>query len=363
MRPFGINPPGELLRAGELFAGSLIDYDEPVFLSIKGHIGIFASTQVGKSTLAKTMMVSALQRELPVIVLDPEGEYTRDVGGLLPPEDCHFVDDRSYLVNPFEPPPGVTPLNWVGIIGNIDREAWFFRRGSEEFSNRIKLDILGRGQELNLESFYRAVLDAKPSGRDFRENEWFQTVRSVTETIRKFLPALTIRKSAGLAKIFSKRLVIFDWSGLQNMELKRYLTLHAMNWLYAARPYERGGTERAVIFWDEIHQVASTDIQNQTDLAEPFIAGLMRTAMKRQLCFVIIDQSPARLLPVCRGAVRTKIVMELNEGRDMDVMASDMNLTQDQRAYLGALQPREAVVKTLFIPDPFMIRIPEVRFE
>jgi hypothetical protein len=364
LRPFGINPPGELLRAGELFAGHLMDYDERVLLSVKGHIGVFASTQVGKSTLAKLMMASALQRGLSVIVNDPEGEYARHIGGLLPPEDCYIVDDRSYLVNPFEPPPGVTALNWIGILGNIDREAWFYRRGSEDFSNRTKLEVLSRGQELNLESFYRAVLDAKPSGRDFRENEWFQSVRSVVETIRDFLPALRTRRSAGLDKIFSKRLVIFDWSGLQNMQLKRYLTLHAMNWLYAMRLYQRANAaRRTIIFWDEVSQVASKNIQNLMDLAEPFIVGLMRTAMKRGFCFVIIDQSPATLLPVCRGSVRTKIVMELDGGHDMDAMASDMNLTQDQRAYLGALQPREAVVKTLFIPDPFLIRIPEVQFE
>ena len=75
------------------------------------------------------------------------------MGGLIAQDDLCRVDHRSLFVNPFDGPKNIDPFDWIGIIGNIDREAWYFRRGSEDLSNWIKSDLLNRGHELNIESF------------------------------------------------------------------------------------------------------------------------------------------------------------------------------------------------------------------
>jgi hypothetical protein len=67
--------------------------------------------------------------------------------------------------------------------------------------------------------------------------------------------------------------------------------------------------------------------------------------------------------PVVRANSSTKIIMELTEGRDKGVLASDFDLSPDQRAHLSALAPREAIVKLPHYPAPFLIEVPEVTHE
>ena len=205
-----------------------------------------------------------------------------------------------------------------------------------------------------------AVNTYRPTSR-FREAEWLHSVKSVTRTIWDFLPSLRTRRSGGFEKIFSHRFVVCDWSGIHNITLRRYWTLLVLNWAMAARTDDPHREADTLLVWDEVHQYASTDIQNQIDIAEPFVAVVLRQSCKRGFCVLALDQHPAKTMLVVRGA-RTKIVMELSEGRDINTMVMDMNLSPEQRDYLAVLPPRQAIVKTLLIPEPFLVEIPEVTF-
>jgi hypothetical protein len=126
------------------------------------------------------------------VVFDPEGQFPVDIGAMFPRKDLYVVDADSYLVNPFQPPPSLTPRQWVGWTANLEREAWYFRRGAENFSNNVKLRLLDSGRELTLPAFLQAVKAAEPKKGGWREHQSFESVRTVAESLLMFLPSLGV---------------------------------------------------------------------------------------------------------------------------------------------------------------------------
>lgn len=354
-------PPQELPKAGTL-AGTIPHYPaESVFLPLhgskSGHIYTCGATSSGKTTLAKLIVVGSRAAGHRIVISDPEGQFATDILRAFPPHDVYVCDAESYQVNVMEHP-ALKPREWLGWMENIFAEIFYFRKNTENFTNNAAIRMLESGRPLNLRSLLDEVLRKEPQKYTVEYDAW-QRVKSTFESLLFYLPTLGVQASRGLAEIFSRPVVVFDWSRLRDTRHKRFLTLHTLSYFLAARTDDYGEPADALWVFDEVHEQASREIINTADMAEPAFEHALRTAAKRRVHILTIDQNPGLTHPVVRGNSAIKIVMRLEEGRDKRVIAEDLDLTPEQRAWLSRLE-RQAIVKLPTL-DPFLIDVPEIR--
>ncbi|ODS41768.1 MAG: hypothetical protein A7315_00195 [Candidatus Altiarchaeales archaeon WOR_SM1_79] len=67
-------------RAGNIYIGLLEGHDIPVFLdvnkTINKHLSVLAKTGAGKSYTVSVILEELLENDIPIVVIDPHGEYS-----------------------------------------------------------------------------------------------------------------------------------------------------------------------------------------------------------------------------------------------------------------------------------------------
>ena len=363
VHPFLPSPEREALaNGGGLIIGRIPNYKEVVRAPLNTHWYVAGTAGSGKTTAVEMATILAYRSGRSVVVVDPEGQFAQELAGMVRPHDLYIVDQNSYLVNIYQPPAGCTHEDWLGQFANLERECFFFRYGAENLAMKVRRAILASGQELTLPSFWQRLQEEGPKiARGSREWDSFDTVKTRTEALLNYFKALRVHRSRGLEEIMSRRFVIFDWHTLENAQSKKFLTLHLLAWLMASRAGEVDHPADTLLVFDEVSQLASTELKNQSDITEPYFDTAMRRARKKGFCIVTLDQNAAFTRPVVRGNSGVKIVLRQASGEDRRVVANDLSLTPEQAAYLNKLEPREAVVKIPDVPIPFLVELPEVQ--
>lgn len=359
VHPFLPSPLPDLLN-GDITMGTLPWYRERVCLPLFGHKYICGATGVGKSTLVKVLILAALERGLRVVVFDPEGQFGPELAAAVPRGDVYCVDPASYLVNPYDPPAPMPQREWLGWMANIDREVWWYRKNTQNFTNNSALEVLDSGRPLTLRSLHDHVLRRMPKHRFSPEYDSWERVKTTLEALMLYSPGLTVESSRGLEEMLSRALVIFDWHRLADAQHRKYLTLHVLSWILASRNDEFGSYQPMLLVLDEVSQLASTEVIHGTDILEPLFEQALRRSAKRNISITTIDQNPAFTHPVVRANSAVKVVMRLDEGRDKRLMADDLDLNPEQRAWFSRLGFRQALVKLPTL-DPFLADIPEIK--
>jgi hypothetical protein len=83
----------------------------------------------GKSFLNKFIIPQLAAKGVCVKVFDNENEY-KDLIKVVEPGKIYIIDPHFDRDNPFEPPPGVPPKEWLSKLINIFREVFYLRDGS-----------------------------------------------------------------------------------------------------------------------------------------------------------------------------------------------------------------------------------------
>ncbi|MEW5981724.1 MAG: DUF87 domain-containing protein [Acidobacteriota bacterium] len=360
LHPFLPSPAPETLQDSGLIVGRIPGYKEPVFIPLNRHVYVAGTTGAGKTTVVEWLVLQAIRKDMHVIIFDPQGHFSRDIVPRIGFHRCYIVTGDTFRVNPFDPPPTTNIRDWLGWLGNINRELFSFRRGSENFFSVVALAMVESGARLNMKSFLAAAIAAQPKQRYSREYDYFDSVKNTVEGLLASLPPIGVASSAGFSQIFSRPVTVFDFASLEHKQTKKYVTLLALSWLMASRSGQTDVQPDTLIVCDEIHELASVELKNQSDIGEPFFIEAMRRSRTKGFTFVTLDQNPAHTHPIVRANSGTKIVMMLDGGEDKFTMAADLDLNAEQRAYLSALESREALVKLPYLPTSFLVQVPEV---
>jgi hypothetical protein len=309
--PFLPSPPAEALRAlSGILIGRIPNYKEVVRAPVNTHWYVAGTAGSGKTTAVEIATIFAYRSGRNVVVFDSEGQFSADLAGMVRASDLYVFDHESYFVNMFQPPFGCSNEEWNGGLANLNRECWHYRRGAENAAQKVMQAVLSSGRELNMASFWEQLkIEEKKVARGSREWDYFDTVRRATEGLMNFLKGLRVRSSRGLEEVFSRRFVIFDWHRLENAQFRKFLTLHATAWLLASRSGETAHPADTMVVFDEVSQLASKDLSNQSDITEPFFETAMRRARRKGFCHVTLDQNAAFTHPVVRGNSGVKIIL------------------------------------------------------
>lgn len=416
---FGVNPrplsSQTGIPLGKVVSGG-VPLDIPIGLETQDltrHTFVTGITGGGKTNTCFALLKAVTRRQVPFLVIEPaKGEYRSLLG------DPDFPDLRIYTlgdetvspfrINPFQFVPGMnlithldnlkaifnaafpmyasmpymleeaivrcyedcgwdlvhstnTNVDMADVVANWERGEPDYRYARylptlSALMEKIDVVVTSKGYAQEATSNYAAALKARISslilgskgrmlntqrGVPFEELFGSPTVlelRSVGDDDEKcFLMALL------LVQLYEYRELQYHWGG-QPAGLRHLTVLEESHRLLG-----RGGTG------------GSLEVANPRGKAVESFANLLAEIREYGEGFLVVDQTPVKLIPDVIKNTSTKILHRITARDDRDVMGDAMSMTEEQKKMVPRLRVGDAIFHTQDQDKPIWIKIPALK--
>jgi len=326
----GVGPvPGRrVVRLGHRIDSPL---DEEVYLydiDVEGHVGVYGSTGMGKSTTLRL-----LARELAgswgrVIVVDWTGEH------------AVALASRARVYRPFAGEAAANPLALEDPV--LVAEILSSALGLTEPQAFMLSSVISSARPTRVRELYSAIAEWA------EESKWD---REVKRALMRKLATMTVDETAfedfNLEAVFDGDLVVLDLSGFRSVRGKRAYALTLAAWVYESLRKSRG--HRVALVFDEAHNVFESESQIVEEIASE--------ARKYGLSLIYATQSPSLIPNKIILNTNTKIVHALKSLQDKEYVARTMSLSQKLHSILDKLARGEAVLQAPSQPQPILVKV------
>lgn len=369
---FSLNFP-ENSPDGGIFLGDVIfryDREKCLYLwadSFSGHCLVCGMTGVGKSTLLKSMIPQFVERGIYPWVFDHENEY-RILLRILPPEELLILDPATDRDNFLEPPPGVSPGEWIERLCNLSREVFYLRDGSINLLRKLLHNLYENNGVLAGSRNYPTIFDLTNmlESIEFKPGTRFSGYHETL--INRFGGLKTgLGRMLGCVRGYEipdllEKCVVYVMTGLSD-DLRNFFVYEKMMKVFAYREKFPASDLSTIFVVDEAHKLYNKEIARRHDLGEPMIFGNARTFAKRGISCFYSDQVPSELPPQVKANVRICIIMRMVNGKCVFSISQARNLNPEQRDYIPVMGERECILQSDEYPDAVLFKIPEITFE
>lgn len=401
----GANESKEMLPMGKIIdSGVVQDNDYSIDInSLVKHSLIVGSTGCGKTTTCKTIINEVLNRNIPVLIIEPaKDEYVRwalswnkehsdkSINIYMPGVknlEIFGVKEgpralRPLKINPFQPAAiDNAPIDMLtrceqlialvnaslptsDILPVIIDEA-FFTFLSDIYKNEFTNGEMPQKEDYpkldNVLPIARKVLD----GRGYSQ-EVSNGLAAALDTRFKYLvrgkrgDILNVLRSTSYSKLFNEPTVI-NLSKIANQKDKALIMSLLMLSLYeyriSAYNYDEEYRNKAqhndllhLTVVEEAHNVLARPKSDISGVGNPqqVVADLFGNMLSEIRSFgeglMLVDQVPTRLIDDAIRNTNYKIAHRLSAKEDVDVMASALGLRLDQQSLIPLLQQGQAVI-------------------
>ncbi len=352
-------PPSPDILKGEYQMGSVLYPDseyaefglrESEFIK---HTLIVGITGAGKTNLTFHLLQELAKKGKPFLVFDWKRNY-RALKQLPEFQNLRIIrlggKECEFRFNPLIPPPLVDPKNWMAMLVDVIKHAFFVAHGVE-YLFRKGIDYLyeqfgiyqGRQE-------YPTFIDLeKILQKEFvrgREMLWMSSAkRSLASLTFSGLlgEVLNCRQHHDFENLL-KHQVIIEMDNLATIE-KIFLIESLLLWIYHFRKNQaiRETFKHAIVI-EEAHHVLS----GKKELAlgeETIMETIIRIIREFGEAVIAIDQEPSKISNSILANTNCKISFNLGNGKDISVMAKCMNLDNEEQRYIDKLKIGHAIVK------------------
>ena len=353
-------PPAKDDSTGDINIGNVIyPNTEPYPYSAKlseltRHVGIFASTGWGKTTIARNLVRDLVKKNIPVLIFDWEKSYrhlAKEVKGLKVFTIARDV--APFRFNFFKLPPGLAYQDYVKEIVTVFSAAYLGGAGADNILRKI-FDKAYQFQKMPTLSDVEKILvtETAPSKMRGREMNWKQSVRRMIEFLcyGKTGDTFNTHSPEGIEHLF-KGPVVLELGGLSNEYDKQFTVMVIMLWYW--RYLEHQGIEdeklKHIIVLEEFHKIAGVEL----------IIEAFRMLRKYGTGIIALDQMPSSIPKEAFENMGTKIVFSLDLNDNVRAVANAMYMTKEEADYIGLLRKGEAIVRSKErCAHPFLVSIP-----
>jgi len=405
---FASNPPPLAAGADRITLGRILDtgisleqtYDLDINTLVR-HALVTGVTGSGKSTSCRRLIAEVLDRNLPVLVVEPAKEeymtwaLARNAlidEGKLPeqqritvyvagPREGDGSDVEPLRLNPFEPAQ-IGPhrdlasryerfcailtasLPMADVLPLILQEA-VYRHLAEEVSPRfLDADVPPRTRYPGLEGIKeqaKKIMEARGYEERVRANLTAAVATRVDALSRgRRGSVLNVARSTAFKDLFSRPAVVNlsrigddrDKALIMALLLVALFEYRISSFQVDAEVRQRAKANRLchLTVVEEAHRLLANPQLDYAGIGNPqaVVSGMFSEALSEIRAYgegmLIIDQVPARLIPDAVKNTNLKIVHRLIARDDRDAMASSTALREDQKDMIAALQRGEAIV-------------------
>jgi hypothetical protein len=354
---------GKILSGDGCYAGELMI----PLASLVLHALVCGIIGAGKSYLIKLIAAQLVEHGKTVIIFDSEHEY-QDLLHVVGPEKTLIFDATTLRDNFLEPPPGVSPREWLALIINLSREAFYFRDGTVNLLRVLLFELYesrnvfsGSEDYPNLRDLVGLLRNTEFKSKQ-RLSGYLESLQNRFNGLLDALGgALCCKQGYDLTKERGK-LIIISTAGLSD-DIRNFLVNLTMLRESAVASGVHPQGLRTVVVIEEAHRMCSKKMEDRTDLGEPMIFSSARTFRKLGIGLIFSDQVPSVLPAVLLANTSNKFVLRTVHGLCIRKIAQAINLTQEQAACLPVLPMRQLIFQSGDYPEPVLVEIPELCFK
>jgi len=366
-------PPIASKLSGEYSAGTVIYPDkkysefglrEDEFIK---HLLITGMTGTGKTNLAFQILAELNKHNKPFLVFDWKTNYRalRQLPGF---EDLKVVrlgsQDCKFKFNPLIPPPGINPRNWMAMLIDVCKHAFFFAHGVEYLFRR-GIDYLYEQYDIyNGKTEYPTFIDLeKTLQKEYvrgREMLWMSSAKRTLASLTfsgLLGETLNVSSHEGIEELLTQNVVI-EMDNLATIE-KVFFIESLLLWIYHYKKTQssREKFNHAIII-EEAHHVLSSFKEYKSG-EENIIETIIRMIREFGESIIVVDQEPSKISNSILANTNCKICFNLGNGNDIKTTARCMNLTTEQERFIDKLKVGHAIVKMKErFSEPIHIRFP-----
>ncbi|MBS1263400.1 MAG: DNA double-strand break repair helicase HerA [Methanonatronarchaeales archaeon] len=348
------------LGEGSLYLGLLENTDIPVRLEaaslVKKHCSILARTGSGKSYAAGVLMEELMESGVPILVIDPHGEY----GSLRSPNsrkgerdlmERYGVEPRGY--------PGVHVFSPTGLEGETFRMNGL-NLGPRELKELVptsltntQVGVLYKAiKELREEGLEYDVEDVIERAEDNRSKSKWNLINSL-EYLRD-LDVLSASPTPVEELVREGRCSVLDMRGVEP-EMQPIIVARTARNVFEAR--KRGEVPPVMMFLEEAHnfvpergfgKVASSDV----------LRTVASEGRKFGMGLCVVSQRPAKVDKNVLSQCNTQIILKVTNPNDLKALASGVEgLTADMEDEVSRLPSGSALMVSTNVERPVLVDV------
>jgi hypothetical protein len=366
-------PPSPEMLQGEYKLGKVL-YPELEFAEFAlkeeefaKHILIAGMTGTGKTNLSFIILRELAKHNKPFLVFDWKQNYSplkklpefKNIKIIRPGDE-----NTDFFFNPLIPPPGISHRNWMTILIDCVKHAFFVAYGPEYFF-RKGLNILygqygnykGNKEHPTFNDLEKLLRKEYVRGRELL---WMNSVKRVLACLTSpgvLGKILNVRTHENISSLLNEN-VIFELDNLANLE-RIFLIEALLLWIYHYRKSEeKHSAFKHAIILEEAHHILSG--KKEAALGEEtIIETMIRMIREYGESIIVIDQEPSKLSKSILANTNCKISFNLGHGLDIKSISQSMNLEKEQEGYIDLLPVGHAILKIKYrFSEPIHIKFP-----
>ncbi|OGJ17863.1 hypothetical protein A3K73_02135 [Candidatus Pacearchaeota archaeon RBG_13_36_9] len=336
------------------------------------HVCISGMSGSGKTTLAFHIANNFIQKKKPFLIFDWKKSFRPLL--LADPEILLFTVGNENISNYFkininEPPPGISPKEWINVLCDLITESFFASYGV----HKILLETLDEAYRdfgvYNGSKNYptwneiKWRLDDKLEKKKGREASWLMSAMRIAHimTFGNFGKCLNYKgKDIMNVDDLLKKKVIFELNTLGTVE-KKFFCEFVLTYIYKFKKARQTGIndnfDHAIIV-DEAHNIF---LKEKTHFTNESVTDMIYREMREYgTSLICLDQHISKISDTVSGNSACLIAFQQQLPQDIDAVSGLMQL-RENRNYFSMLPVGSAIVKlSERYAMPFLVEVENV---
>ena len=358
------------LTRGGAYLGVLDGTDLPVMVDrnklVQKHISILAMTGSGKSYTAAVIMEEMMEKDVPLLIIDPHGEYStfrypNDDGDIAALSDRFDVDPRGYDNVTIYTPTNLKVCEYADKVLRLN--------GRNLKPGEIIQYVPGELNNSEIGLVYEAVNQLMEDRRNFSIKEY--TIREVLQEItssrsnmkwavvNKLEPLATAEfladKPTPITDLFARgRANVVDMKGV-NPDVQQIIIARLLSQLFEAR--KAGTVPPGLVVVEEAHLFCPERGFMRTTSGD-VLRTIASEGRKFGLGLMIVSQRPAKVDKNVLSQCSTQIIMRVTNPNDLKAITKSLEgISSELEEEIKRLPSGVALLVSPDIPRPVMVQI------
>lgn len=322
------------------------------------HAGVWGLTGTGKSWFLADLALQLARQDIPTWIFDRSRDFRR-ITTKPGSGSIRYLRPEWLEWNVLQAPQD--PASWkhrlVGLLSSS-----FYGRGGGEMVLAASLDALyqergcyqGSQNWPTLEEWWTRLSTTQPSFRT-REAGYHESALRVLHAVRDGLPGTFQARRSIPFDVLAKTSFVLDVSDL-NVPSYLFLMMVLLEQTTAGQYAQQ--LQRCVII-DEASECFNANQVRRQEHGYPPQHDLPRRFRGRGVGLIAADQSPNLLPEDIHGNLGTVVAFRLLNSGCIRTVASAGSLSKEQAALLPVLPAQHAIVQSVDLAKPFLVRMPE----
>ena len=323
------------------------------------HVCISGMSGSGKTNMAFILLEGFIKAKKPFIVFD----WKKSFRPLMKQDKkmlCFTVGNANvsnlFRININQPPPGVDPKEWVGLLCDLITESFFASYGVHkiltETVDKAFRDFGVYNGSKNYPTWWQIKdrleqQEADMKGKKGRDSEWITSALRIAHalTFGHFGEAINCKDKYGIKveDLLDKR-IVFELNSLNNAE-KKFFCEFVLTYIYKLKKAsDQSSTDefKNAILVDEAHNIF---LKDRTRFVKESVTEMIyREVREYGISLICLDQHISKLSDVVAGNSACNIAFQQMLPQDVDCISGIMHI-RDDRNFFTMLPVGAAIVK------------------